>query len=395
MKAWRSSCVTAVVLASIAVVASVAPAANVNFLQEYSGGTYDDAFTNNAYWSTGTAPLSTDRARFMYLSDGTVTAVRLQDDFTHTAFVVAGYGSTQKLIVDLNGHTHTATETRNGYFTVGGSEGVGTLELRDTGAVKGQANWTKFDVGFASLNTGELLVNGATINCSGTSSEIRIASQGTGKLTITNGGVLSAAVRNMYVAIDNVINTRGESTTGTVVVDGSASSMTVADLWISGKTDRAGGNASLTIQNGASVTATGTLTVWDPGSVTVTGGSLQAAAMNLKDNSDLALTVNDSISAAIVNITGDLTIGSGVVLSLQFDDAGAYGDFIPLIQYAGALSGTFAGLEEGSQVMVGGTAMTLTYTGGDNNTTIALVPEPMTMSLLALGAAGLVVRRRK
>ncbi|NLW85834.1 MAG: PEP-CTERM sorting domain-containing protein, partial [Planctomycetes bacterium] len=135
--------------------------------------------------------------------------------------------------------------------------------------------------------------------------------------------------------------------------------------------------------------------VWDGSSLTVNGGTVTgSSSLYLNSGSALALVVNNR--AGIVQVSGNLAIDPTASLQLSFGAGLTGSDFIPLIQYGGALSGTFAGLAEGAQFTVGEQVFNLTYTGGDNNNIVGLtaVPEPATMGLLVIGAAGAVIRRR-
>jgi hypothetical protein len=145
------------------------------------------------------------------------------------------------------------------------------------------------------------------------------------------------------------------------------------------------------------------------GAVTVaSGGTLapgaSAGTLSLGDNltlesgSTLAIELGGLLDGEYdsVNVAGNVSLNGllGVSLIAPFT-LGEYQEF-NIISVGGGLSGTFAGLAEGGLVdNFGGEDLFITYQGGDgNDVALFTVPEPATMSLLALGGLALIRRKR-
>ena len=97
------------------------------------------------------------------------------------------------------------------------------------------------------------------------------------------------------------------------------------------------------------------------------------------------------------------TAASPVFLMSKIDDDDGDGnpldeDFPTINDEDDDIVGQFLGYPEGSYIHVAGAAypFAISYFGGDgNDVVLTTVPEPTTVTLLGLGALGLLVRRRR
>ena len=428
--------ITLVVSAALLVVASSASAAAyLDWLADYTDGTY--AWSNAAHWEEGRPPSSStnDVGRFSNVGTGKIFTVQMDTDVNILALKAQAAGSTVNL--DLNGHTFATTSTSSSDFIIESSSGEATLGVVNSGTT-GAANWKYFTVGRSSGSVGKLTISGSNtkVNATG-STRINIGGSGTGTMNVTAGGsytgpeltlgyngsasgtvLVSGANSKVELTGIGSIGYSGtgsltledggtfatsnhirigllSGSNGTVLVTGVNSRLEGSQIAIGGKDTAIGGTGNVTIANGGSMVAGSSIYVWDGSSLTVNGGTVTgSSSLYLNSGSALALVVNNR--AGIVQVSGNLAIDPTASLQLSFGAGLTGSDFIPLIQYGGALSGTFAGLAEGAQFTVGEQVFNLTYTGGDNNNIVGLtaVPEPATMGLLVIGAAGAVIRRR-
>ena len=169
-------------------------------------------------------------------------------------------------IGEIAGSIGTATVDGPGstWFTQGavsvGPNGTGTLNITNGGAVtSGGANIAALNPG----STGMVTVEGAGSiwNSVGLSA---VGSQGTGVLTIINGGMVSLSGG----ASTSIGGSLGS--TGTVTVDGAGSSWNYfsGSLFVGGSSSGSGGVGLLRIENGGTVSATAT-TVWNTGALEI------------------------------------------------------------------------------------------------------------------------------
>ncbi len=243
-------------------------------------------------------------------------------------------GSAGTVTVDGAG----STWTNNGTFDVGFS-GNGTLNITNGGTV----TVTGFDARIAeqATSTSSVIVDGSGSTWT-IANELDVARNGTGTLTIQNGGTV-----NMTGSGRAAIGVNAGSN-GTAIVDGAGSTWTdSADLWVGGDNGGPGGTGLLRIQNGGTVNVTGNMTVWSTGTLEV--GSYVLNAPNLNFDGATLRTV------ASTNFINNATIGSGGV---TVDDDG----------FVSTLSGVFTG--PGGLTKIGDGTIIIsnanTYTGDTN-----------------------------
>jgi T5SS/PEP-CTERM-associated repeat protein len=127
----------------------------------------------------------------------------------------------------------------------------------------GSASACEVSLGVNPTDSGNLSVNGSGSNlttCSGT----LVGYQGKGNLSITNGGVVTTDI-DASIAWGTTSNT---SSNGSATVDGTNSTWAVhSELDIGGTTNAPGGTGLLTVTNGGTVTAA-SLHVWKSGTLT-------------------------------------------------------------------------------------------------------------------------------
>lgn len=221
-----------------------------------------------------------------------------------------------------NGTGTTATVTVDGVgsrWTNSGGLGVGTfgtggmLMVRNGGMVTNTYGYVGNGVGY----TGTVTVDGAGSKWTNSGS-LSVGCYGTGVLTVQNGGQVSNNGTG-YVGFRS-------GTAGTVTVVGSGSTWTNSgDLYIGGDGLAAGGAGSVAVSNSGTLSASGTLKVWNTGTLVVNGGNVTSGTLEgsgsvqISDPSGgTALTVGSSSNATFsgnitdYNMPGSVKkIGSG------------------------------------------------------------------------------------
>ena len=145
---------------------------------------------------------------------------------------------------------------------------------------------------------------------------------GNGTLKIEAGGVVSSTSRPTYLTGDVVgMNVRPSysypypprDTTGVVTVNGAGSQWNNSDdLYIGGRDTEAGGSGILNIRDSGLVTVVDTTKLWDDGTITLDGGTLDTGFLELHRSG----TFNMLDGVLRVNsVSGDITIQGGVMAS--------------------------------------------------------------------------------
>ncbi|WP_147306461.1 autotransporter outer membrane beta-barrel domain-containing protein [Methylovirgula sp. 4M-Z18] len=190
-----------------------------------------------------------------------------------------------------------STWTNSGTIYVGNA-GKGTLTVKNAGAVTSGA----VIIGNASTGTGTVTVDGSgsTLTSSGS---ITVGSSGTGTVTVSNGGAVIAAGASY-------IGGWTSTASGAVSVDGAGSSWTNTGEFLVGYV----GTGSLSITNGGTVVVTGGLHAGDyptgVGTVVVNGSSSSltvSGQLGLGEAGTATMTVSGGASVK----TGEAWIGNG------------------------------------------------------------------------------------
>jgi autotransporter family porin len=225
--------------------------------------------------------------------------------------------------------------------------GRGTLEISNGGAA---SNGGDGYIGYSVGSVCTAFVDGAGSTWTNTG-YLCVGEEGTGMLNITNGGAVSSS-GTAYLG-------RQSGSTGTVSVDGAGSTWANSGSLFVGNT----GTGTLAISNGGLVSVGGSLTI-----DTNSGGS---SFVDMSLGGQLALLGSANNRTDFLTLVG----GGG---EIRYWDGEAWSNI------------TGAGGSDYSVV-----AMTGGDLDGYSVLTVTAVPEPATMSLLALGGLALLRRRKK
>jgi T5SS/PEP-CTERM-associated repeat protein len=179
--------------------------------------------------------------------------------------------------------TGSGSQWNNSSSLVVGLSGTGTLNVADGGIVSN----TFSVIGNFSGSTGTATVTGGGSEWNN-SINLVVGNSGTGTLNVADGGVVSNLFG--YLGFDT-----GSTGTATVTGDGSQWNNS-SSLYVGGSSSAAGGTGSLTITDDGLVDVAGAFKIWDQGTVTLDGGSLNAnagldASAGVLDFRDGTLTV--------------------------------------------------------------------------------------------------------
>jgi autotransporter-associated beta strand protein len=377
-----------------------------------NAGGSGDAITNNE-----TITLNTTTT---FVSTG-ATRLTLSGDITGTGGLTIGT-STGAGTVRLSGVVKTYTGDTNINF--GTLDLVTTASLLPSGAGKGNVNIaagaTLLD---ENVNVDINGLNGAgTINRN-TGSNTRGLTVGNNNANGTFTGTITNAGSGAYSVTKNGTGTQ---TLGTISINAGVNANN-GTLVLNGPVSA----ATITVATAGTLAGTGTFTL--TGAFTANGivapGNLGVGAMNdssasatFSATSSLAIQIGGNSAGTgydqlnFTNAAGTVTLDPASTLSLSlvsgYTPSNSDVDYILTRADGGTFANGFAGLAEGATVTVGAYTAQITYaanwtgtqagsslTGGNDvalyNFQPAAVPEPASLGVLALGAVGLLARRRK
>ena len=110
-------------------------------------------------------------------------------------------------------------------------------------------------------------------------------------------------------------------------------------------------------------------------------------------NGILAIEIDGAVPSTDLLIVGGAATLNGE-LSVEFLNPAAPGSMFSILQ-AGSVNGVFANLPDGAVFAPTGSPLAVQIEYLPNEVILHVLPEPATMTLLALGGLGLIVRRRK
>ncbi|AMV19036.1 beta strand repeat-containing protein [Planctomyces sp. SH-PL14] len=313
----------------------------------------------------------------------TIFALGVQSGSSSGSLVTSsGSGTLTLLAPGTGGITHTVAGTGAVGATIAGRLALGTGVIRTVTVVDGAAS-TDLEISAIVSSSGGLTKEGlGTLVLSGTNTY-------TGATTINAGTLLVAgALANTAVAVNNGATLGGGGAVAGAVTINSGGLVTST-----------GTLAAVTVNGNGTLAAAGTIT----GALTVnTGGVVSPAAGGTgKITKTAGNTTLSSGSQFVVNVTGGTTPGTdydqlavtsttatvnlnGATLVVNGSAPIDAGPFV-LIDKAGSgtVTGTFAGLAEGDEVLVGGRRYTITYTYNGND--VALLPVTADTSVALVG----------
>ena len=229
----------------------------------------------------------------------------------------------------------------------------------------------------------------------------------TGGITATAGGDLSHFVDftvggngNMVVNNTGVLGDINVIKTGTGRVEINADS-----LWRGNTTVAAGtllvnanhnviGGGVYDVQTGGTLggdgSIAGAITV-DSGGTLSGGDSLNVSSVALNGTYAADLISGGSFGSLVSS--GPFTIGSDASLAVLAASPLAAGQTFTIIDTNNQLTGTFAGLSDGTEFAAGPNSYRINYANGDVTLT-TVVPEPTALALLSIGSIAALRRRR-
>lgn len=190
-----------------------------------------------------------------------------------------------------------------------GSSGEGSLNIENGGSVTN----TDASIGdtFNLNSVGTVVVDGAGSTWTNSGS-IGVGNVGTGSLTISNGGVVSSAGGSLTSLVSPEASQNPSS--AAVTISGAGSTWNNSgDLAIGNDTLNADGDVQFNLQSGGKLSVGGTMKIWDDGLVTVSGGSLEVAALEF---ASAAATANFDFQGgelSVDSVVGDLIQNGGVL----------------------------------------------------------------------------------
>jgi fibronectin-binding autotransporter adhesin len=310
---------------------------------------------------------------------------------------------------------------------VAGSSGVtkvgaGTLYLYNAAGsnpvVSTYTGGLTINAGVAAFNNGNALGNAnntTTIN-NGTLEYLPVTAGSTGSLVATRSIALNSASSAIDISPGNTLIILGpingggalnKTDSGTLSITGTASysgatNVQNGTLLVNGSI----GNGTVTVASSAVLGGNGSIGgtvnvnsggLLDPGFAAETAGTLTAGGLGLVGGSVLDLNMNDPINGnAFLDITGGVSITGG---GIDLNQAGGTTPFSTDGTYELIGYGSFSGDPTTMQVLDPVAGQTYTFfnsTATDTiDLTIAPVPEPASVSLLAIVSLGACRRRRR
>ncbi len=260
------------------------------------------------------------------IGDGTLTIKNGGTVSNSTGSIGFNTNSTSTATVDGVG----STWTNSGDLTVG-SHGTGTLTIQNGGTVSNSTG----SIGFNTNSTSTATVTGSGSSWTN-SGALNVGASGLATLNVEAGGIVSSFA-------GSINSNSGLPSMATVTGNGSTWN-NWSDFYVGGGSTSAGGTGDLTVTNQGLVDVGGELKIWAPGTVNLTGGTLDAATIDHTNGGMFNMTGG---KLSVTTFTGDLTNAGGTLAPGQSPGSTTVvGDYD---QQSGTLEIELGGLLAGSQ----------------------------------------------
>ncbi|BCU78041.1 autotransporter-associated beta strand repeat-containing protein [Luteolibacter sp. LG18] len=326
---------------------------------------------SNIDFFAGASALKTFASSTTSVISGTAISPMRQGN---TTFTIAPGTTPSGIDLDIQGviKNSAAGDAATGLWTITGG---GTVAFSGTNTITGSA--TKY---LTVTGTGTTLMVGNG-GATGTLSS----------LTVTNNAIVSFNRSDAAGSFSNIISGTGQVKqvgTGTTTLTGvntytGATTVSAGALLANNASGSATGTGAVTVKTGGTFGGTGAVT----GSVTVeSGGTLAPGAGGIESlgSGDLGLLAGGTLVAEIrssgtpgadvVNVTGNVSLAGNLSLVdiAATPVALAAGTKLTVLTYTGTLTGTFAGMAEGSMVTLGSNSFKIRY--ADNKAVTLEIP---------------------
>jgi T5SS/PEP-CTERM-associated repeat protein len=361
-----------------------------------TGGDVTFDLSDGSYALTGTG--STTNGSLVINGGASQAALTVSGGALTTQRIYVGIGGKGKLTLSGPDATLTATVVTVGHYATG--DGQFTIEKGATATTTNGylGNSTNGSSGAALITGG-----GSTWDLGG--SGLQVGYSGSGTLTIEKGGLVKSTTANSIASY-------ASSTTGTGAATVTGSNLTSHSTWKNGGLlVGRNGTGTLTVGDGGIVdSGTGTITLYSLGTLYLQGdSSITAATLNstggalnitgtgntltgnltLDSASSTTMLLNSTDDYAHLNVTGTLTAAGALTLNLGGAYTPANNDSFDL--FDGTITGAFASISPAPA----GFSWNTQHLYDDGTIALQAVPEPAMLSLISLGALGLLSRRRR